>query len=330
MYKLIYMNGEDIRNITGYTSNYSRSDNIDALGQEFLFDLLCNPYDQYYQDTALDIGGKVRFEHNGVVVFSGILTDLSRSGVTGFSYTAYDFCYYLNKSEIMMQFNGVAASDAISQICSKYDVKVGSLCYISTSIKKIYNGSTVSDAIRDILEQAANEIGVKYRMEVRGDALYIEPYNKLVITAKYKPAPNLDAFNVTATPGGYSASKSIKEMKNNIIIVSSNEDSSQIYGRASDTSNQAKFGLLTHIEKIQDKDAAKAGQIAKMKLAELNRIREEINLNDMFGDDNVRSGRTLQFNQPTIDMVGDFLILNCTHKYAPNLHTMSLKLQREG
>lgn len=329
MFKLTYILGNTVRDITGYTSNYTRSDNIDALGQEFKFDLMCNPLDKYYKNTLLEIGGKIQFENNGIKVFTGIITDQSRSGVTGFSYTAYDFCYYLNKNEVMIQFNDVAASGAIQQICVKYNIKVGNICYIATNIKKIYNGLSVSDAIKDILKQAQDESGNKYRLEVRGNSLYIEPYSQLIIDAKYKPAPNLNEFDVTLVPGGYSSSKSIKDTKNNIVIISSNEESNQIYGQAADYDSQNKFGLLTHVEKIQDKDSAKANQIAKTKLAELNQVKEEINLNDLFGDDNIRSGRTLKFNQPNIDMVGDFLILNCTHKYAPNLHTMSLKFKRE-
>lgn len=324
----MYINSGKMQDITPYTSNYIRTDDIDALGQDFKFDLICNPRDQYLSDTALELGGKIQFENNGKKVFSGIITDLSRSGVTGYSYTAYDFCFYLNKNEIIIQFNGVSASDALQQICSKYNIKVGAICPIATIIKKVYNSSPISDVMKDILKQAEDETGQKYRMEVRGDCLHIEPYSALVIKAYYKPTPNMKEFSVTAVPAGYSSSQSIKDMKNNIIIVSDNEKEIQTYGVAADTKSQNRFGLLTHVEKIQDKDRAKAGQIAKTKLAELSKMKEEINC-ELFGDDSVRSGRILEFNQPLIDMKGKFLILNCAHKYAPNLHTMALKFRRE-
>ena len=45
------------------------------------------------------------------------------------------------------------------------------------------------------------------------------------------------------------------------------------------------------------------------------------------GDDAVRAGRILEFNQPGMDMVGQYLVKNCTHNYSNNNHTMQLELE---
>lgn len=323
---LIYVdkNGNS-RDITAITSNYSRSDNADALGMDFKFDLLSNPLDAAMAGKNLDVGGKVIFINDGSTVFSGILTDLSENGLSKKSWTAYDYAFYLNKSEEMMQFNAMAASKAVAQVCEKQSIPVGSICDMPTTITKIYNGNTVADIIKDICKQYTNETGNKVRLEVRDNQLYIEKYEDLILSATYTPASSAAAFDVTNWPGDFSATYSIAEMKNRVMVVSSKEKATQVLATQESADDIKTFGLLQHIEKVDDKNASQAGQIAKTKLQEMNRIKTSRKVK-VFGDDNIRAGRSLVFNQPNINLVGTFFIKNCTHTYSNLNHFMELDL----
>lgn len=326
--KLFYVVGDTLKDVSGFTSNYKRSDNKDGLGQEFSFDLVCNPIDKYYGDTKLDMGGKVLFENNGVQVFVGVIKEIKRRGLTDYSYTCYDFAWYLNKDEVFIQFNQCTAKSAIEQICAAKNIEAGTISdSLITPITKIYNGETVSDAIKDIMKQCTDESGKKYKMEVRGKKLFIEDYGELTMKAVYKPAPSMAEFDVTVVPAEFSASYSIADRVDKVVVISSSEKESQVLAEASNDGDISTYGALVHYEKVDKKNSAQAGQIAKTKLAELNKIKEERQLK-LFGDDSVRAGRILEFNQPDIDMVGKFLVVECSHEYNQNTHIMTCKFER--
>lgn len=316
------------KDITAHTSNYKRSDNVDSLGQEFTFDLLNNPIDKNHTGYALEMGAKIVVSHNGTTIFSGVIISYSRNTLTKYSYKAYDYAYYLNKSEAVIQFNDVSVETAITQLCSQEGIPLTIDCELPTKISKIYNGEVISRILDDLLKLASDETGLKYRKEFSNGALYINKRTNLVIEAYYKPAPKVDGFNPADLVGSFNSSYSVENMCNRIVIISSSEKNKQVYSEVSDDNNIQKYGQLTHYEKIDDKDTSKAGNIAQKKLKELNKITRSFSVT-LFGDDRVRSGRCLVFNQPDINLVGTFLVKNCTHNYNGRTHTMDLELDMD-
>ena len=312
--------------VTGVSGNYTRSDNVDSLGMSFNFSLLNNPLDKKFNRFEIPIGSKVVLSNNGVNIFSGIITSYDRSSFYNYSYKAYDYGFYLNKSEAMIQFNNISVSDAITRLCKENDIPVGSVTSITTNVSKIYNGDKISDIIKDLLKLGSDELGTKYRLEVRDNKLYIDKYEDLVVTAYYKPARNVGGFNPASYPGSFNSVYSIEEMATRVLIVSSSEKNSTIRATAEDSGNIAKYGLLTKVEKLDDKNKSQAMNIAKTKLKELNKVKRSFKIT-LYGDDKVRSGRMLVFNQPDINLVGAFLVINCTHKYNGRSHTMDLDLE---
>lgn len=312
--------------ITSVTGNYTRSDNIDALGMSFNFDLLNNPLDAKFNRYEIPIGSKVVLSNNGANVFSGIVISYGRSSMSKYAYKAYDFGFYLNKSEAMIQFNNTYVSEAIKKLCNENSIPVGAVTNISTNVSKIYNGDKISDIIKDLLKMGTNELGTKYRLEVRDNKLYIDKYEDLVLTAYYKPARNVGGFNSANYPGGFSSNYSIENMSNRVLIVSSSEKHASIQAAAEDSGNISKYGLLTKVEKLDDKNKSQATNIAKTKLKELNKVTRSFKIT-LFGDDKIRSGRMIVFNQPEINLVGTYLVKNCTHKYNGRSHIMELDLE---
>lgn len=312
--------------ITAVTGNYTRSDNVDSLGMEFSFDLINNPLDKKFNRYEIPVGSKVVLSNNGANVFSGIIISYDRRSMANYTYKAYDYGFYLNKSEAMIQFNNTSVSEAVKKLCSENSIPVGAVTSISTNVSKIYNGNKISDIIKDLLNLATNELGTKYRLEVRDNKLYIDKYEDLVITAYYKPARNVGGFNPANIPGAFTSTYSIEDMATRVLIISSSEKNATIRATAEDSSNISKYGLLTKVEKLDDKNNAQASNIAKVKLKELNKVKRSFKIT-LFGDDKVRAGRMLVFNQPDINLVGAFLVKNCTHNYNGRSHTMSLDLE---
>lgn len=302
--------------ITPYTGGYTLSDNIDSLGAEFTFKLMSNPLDVNFRGKELPIGTKVVFFHNTTKMFSGVITSYSRNAMAIFEYKAYDYAFYLNKSEAQIQFNNnINTSDAIRRLCNENGVTVGSICDIPTPVNKIYQGNPISDIIKDLLRMAEDEQKVHYRMEVRDAALYIERYQDLYVQA--------EAVNLI---GDFSSSYSVEDMANRIVIVSSSEKNQQIVAEKSDADSIRTYGQITKIEKVDDKKMSQAAEIAANKLLDKNSVKRSFSVT-LLGSDAVRSGRMMIFDQPEINLTGAYLVKNCTHNFDGNKHTMRLDLE---
>ena len=313
------------QDITAYTGAYSRADNIRALGMSFDFKLLSNPRDRNTKGRELPIGTKLTLFRDGEQIFSGIIVSYERSSLSEYTYKAYDYGFYLNKSEAIIQFNDISASAAIQKLCGENGVPVGAVADISANVRKIYNGSKISDIIRDLITMGENETGKKYRLEVRENKLFIEEYADLIVDAYYQPAAG-SGFNPADVPGSFQSTYSIEEMATRVLIASSCEKNATIRATAEDSEAVTKYGLLTRVEKIDDKNNSQAMNIAKKKLQELNKVKRSFKIT-LFGDDAVRSGRILVFNQPDINLVGAFLVRNCVHRYDGFNHIMELELE---
>lgn len=308
------------RDETRRAGNITRADNLDGLSVSLTFDIAVNPDDRYWPKTNIVAGDKVVFTNGGKAVFSGIITDMSQNSRYAKSYTANDYGWYLNKNEVVVQFRKMIASDAIKKLCNDFGVPVGAICSLPTKISKVYNGDTLSDCIKDIIKQTEADQGKSYRMELRDNKLYVEPYSDLVVRASFKPAANLAPFDPTRYPADERSSESIADMANVTKVVSASEQSAQIIGKAQDSASVARYGMLQKVEQAEQKDSAQAGNLAKNLLLELNKVTKTKTVK-LLGDDKVRSGRIL-YHQGVA-----YLVTSCTHTYNGAVHTMDLTLE---
>lgn len=301
--------------ITSHTGEYQLSDNIDSLGAEFQFDLMSNPLDANFSGNELPIGTKLVFFLDGTKMFSGIIVSYSRNSLTKYTYKAFDYAFYLNKSEAQIQFNNVNTSAAIRKLCDENGVTIGGICDIPTMVTKIYSGNTISDIIKDLLKMAETDQKVHYRLEVRDAALYIERYRDLYVQSK-----------VVDIVGDFNSSYSIEDMANRIIVVSSSEKNQQIIAEKSDQSSIRTYGQITKVEKVDDKQMSQAAEIAANTLLDKNGVKRSFSITTL-GSSAVRAGRMMVFNQPEINLTGAFLVKNCRHNFSGNKHTMQLDLE---
>lgn len=309
-------NGSDITKRTG---NFVRSDSVDGLAMSFSFSMAYNADDLYLPDLNILPGDKVIFINKGKTVFTGIIVD-EFSGQYEKNYTAYDYGWYLNKNEVVVQFRDMTAQDAITKLCDDFSIPVGTIASMPTKISKIYNGDILSDCIRDIISQVEQEQAKSFRMEIRDGKFYIEPYADLIITASFQSASNIAAFDPTKAPANEQISRSIAEMCNTIKVVSAEEESVQIIAEALDETSIARFGKLQKVERLNELSSAQVNNVAKNLLLEHNRI-TEVKTVTFLGDDAVRSGRILNVQGNM------YLVKSCSHSYTGASHTMDLELE---
>lgn len=313
-----YLPDGTTKDLTANTGNYSLSDHIDQLSAELKFNLTANPLDANFKDLWVPVGTKISFTHDKINLFQGIITKYDRNSLANFAYTANDYAYYLNKSEIIIQFNNVTTTQAIEQLCSENGIAIGSICDIPTIVNKIYNGSKISDVIKDLLKMAEADQKVHYYMEMREGKLWILKYSDLYI----QPTDTL-VKNIISE---FSSSYSMEDMTNKVVVISSKEKNTQIQATAEDTDSQQIYGTVQKVEKVDDKKVSQAQSIADGILSDKGKIKKSFSVTEL-GDDTVRAGRLLKFNYPEINLEGVFLVKASTHNYAGLKHTMRLELE---
>ncbi|MEH6940773.1 XkdQ/YqbQ family protein [Bacillus sp. JJ722] len=299
------------KDISGLVGNVSWHSNVDTLGMQLDFNLAYSDMKEIPKNVV-SIGDLIILKNNNTELFRGIVVSEKSAGRSPRSYVCFDFAFYLNKSKIIKQFNKHTASNAIQEVLREFNIP-NKVVSIPTKISTIYKDKVVSDIIKDILSQATKELGIKYRMEMRGGTLVIEKQKDLYVKAR------VDLI------GNPSRSQSIEEMKNSIVIVSGDEKVTKVVAKAKDNKNIKKYGLLQDVQSVDQKDIAKAQNIANQTLKELNVIKEDNSI-ELLGDDNVRAGRLLKVNEPITGIVGTYLITDCKQSLNNGIRKMSLTL----
>jgi len=260
------------------------------------------------------------------VIILGIVVDRTRKGKV-YNLSIYDFAFYLNKSEMTIQFNNTNATTAIEQLLKKAGIEIGSIPWMSTLITKIYIDTTISQILNEIIDQVFLETGIKYFFEMNGSKLDIKKVGAEVFEGSFKLADNLAPIMLEDVIGkDFTITDSISELKNSIIVLSSEADSVRILERAKDQASINQYGLLQDIISIDAKDEAKARNIANQALKEFNRVVSAITL-PVLGHKGLKQYRTLKINDADMGLVGDYLILSASHTYAGGVYKVSLSVE---
>ncbi|MDU0200168.1 XkdQ/YqbQ family protein [Paenibacillus sp. MAH-36] len=324
-HKLILVKDNTPIDITGYAGNLKWSSNIDSLAVECQFEYISSADMPYFDTVTISVGDQVMLQDAaGVTLHRFIIVKQERTDRFKFSYSCFDFAWYLNSNSAAIQFNGVSASAAIEQLLNRFNVK-HSVTKIDKSIKKIYNGDSLADIIKDILKQTTDETGRKYFMEMRLDTLYITPYEHLLINPTAQLADNTAPFPLVSAISNPSRSVSIEDMKNRVTVTSESDKALKVLQTVQDDKSIAQFGLLAHVESVDKKDEAQARNIARNKLAELNKATEDISI-DLLGSDELRAGRLLDVNETITGIVGRYVITQASHSEANGIHKTTIRL----
>lgn len=266
------------------------------------------------QSNMLEVGDKVVVTEDDERIFNGIVVSTSQGLNRDVSVTCYDYAFYMNKSEIIIQFNGVRADTAIKQLLAKVNVPVGSICTIKTTITDIFYGETPAAILNKILEKAYNELGKNYRYEMRNNKFYVEELNKL----KVDLSRELKYSSIQCT-------KSIEKMKNSILVVVNDSSNNYVYCKTQDTASINKYGLLQHVEKINADDVAKARNTMNVLNTNLNRVQLNFSIKLPIKR-KLRSGRVFALNTDEYRVNGSFIINSCKKDLTSQLMDLEVGL----
>ena len=287
-------------------------DDIETIASDFSFSSPQN----------VDVGAKVVIinEQTGKEVLRGIITDKSFDKSKLYQYSGFDYGFYLNKNEVIIQFNNVKIDTAIKQLCAKVNVPCGNICSINAYVTKIFKDNTVSDIILELLEMARKKTGAKYVFSCQKGKLEI--VNTMAQCDDDIVLTDGQTINIADSLGNISYSESIQELKNSISIVDSGEKSVFVVASAKDSASINQYGLLGQIETVDKDDKTSKSIIASNMLKELNKVTTSVSV-EMLGTDNLKKGSVLNLNYPDFNIEGNYYAKTTKHTISNNIHKVS-------
>lgn len=322
MHELWLVKKSKMINISPLVGSIKRRSNKDELGEELSFDIAFND-DKHFPKNPCEIGDMVILKNNNKEITRAIIEDEDRKGRDPISYTAFDFAFYLNKSNAVYQFNKIPADQAIKKILNDFSIPIGNIASMPTKIDKIFNDKKVSDIIKEIIKITKRNTGTKYLMEMRDGKLFIEKRNNMVVTGEFQLYKNGSKHDVVSAISNPSRKRSISDMINSIQVVSSKD---KVLLTKENEGMVKKYGKLQKVVKLDEKEKLTAKQIAQNELDDLAKVVEETSI-ELIGDDRVRAGRLFKIEEPITGISGTYLIKDANHTIAKGIHTMTLGLE---
>ena len=307
-YKIIIDN-EEIKNV----GELAWSDDIDTIASEFSFNSTAN----------IVIGSKLVITNAGKEVLRGIITDKRINQNKTYTYSGFDYGFYLNKNEVIIQFNNVKIDTAIKQLCAKVNVPCGNICAINAYVTKIFKDVVVSDIINELLEMATKKTGAKYvfscqcgKLEIVDTMSACEDIIELTRGQTIKIADSL---------GEIQYSESIQDLKNSITLIDDNDKTAYVVASAQDSGSISNYGLLGQIESIDKDDKTSKTVIANNLLKELNKVTTSIQVT-LLGTDNFKKGSILALDYPDYNINGNYYAKSTNHAVKNKNHIVNAEL----
>lgn len=319
-FKIVRVHNGAKETITKKVGSLSWTDRMDSLGVEFSFTFPYSYWDSQFKNK-LQLGDLIIIKSGKKEITRGIIT---QTPINGDDYKGYDYAFYLNKSEAIFQCKKIGASKAITQLLARYGVPIGEMPKLTTAINKLYKDVAVSEIIKSILSEVHDETGKSYRMEMTRGKFCIRRSGYIKIKPKYvdelgEKVSCTKACSVTGT-------RSIEDMRNQIIIAGTGDKKAQIKATVKDSKSIKKYGLLSQVETVEKTNQAKAKQKGKNLLKKLNKKTVSFTC-EMPGSTIIRAGRKIYFNRPEAGIKGWYKVKSATHNVTEGIYTVSLEME---
>lgn len=276
-----------------------------------------------YNIAPIGLGQQVRLTSGGTKVFNGIVTSREHTE-TARAYTAYDFCYYLNKSNLFIQFDaGVPVSKAIAKMWDVLGVSRTNLPNMSTPVsieKTTYFTETPARILRKLLAIETSVTGVEYYAYANGSGgIDIEPvgyYETQIPDLRTMSAPRYQ--------------QTLDDMRNSVQVVVGNVNdlTDPLGGAIEDGLSVRTYGMIREVISLDEEESQFAEAIARKTL-----MRKHFPLDGgdvtVLGDWRVLRGRRLEIREPVVGFNNTFVVRSVTHIVDPAvpLHTMKMTVE---
>lgn len=314
--------------ITNFVSELTWSENLDTAGLTLSFSVP-DKEERYIPRLKIIAGDIIQiFNDNGELI-RAVVVNISRNYPKR-TVKAFDFGFYLNKNDIVIQFKDKSVSECLKELFYHVGVTTGSVCDMPANVKGVYI-KNVNEIIKELIKIQQDNDGKKYYYEMRAEKIYVFQLPTKPIDCIFKPTVNVATFDVTDKNahgrGKYTCS--IENMRNSIIAEVNSKTSGEMPEKmfyARDEESIRKHGLLAENYSVNSDDADNIQELAKNELKEKNVIKQELSM-DFIGHDNARPGRVMHIADDYLGIDENYRIKSVSHKINGGIHTMSCTLE---
>lgn len=276
-----------------------------------------------YNIAPIGLGQTVRLTSGGTQVFQGIVTSREHTE-TARAYTAYDFCYYLNKSKLFIQFDeGVPVYQAIAKMWDTLGVTRINLPRMMTPVsveKMTYFTETPAQILKKLLAIETNVTGVEYYAYANNyGGVDIEPvgyYETQIPDLRTMSAPRYQ--------------QTLDDMRNSVQVVVGNVNdlTDPLGGAIEDGLSIRTYGMVREVITLDEDEAQFAEAIARKTLSRRHFPLDGGNVT-VLGDWRILRGRRLKIREPVVGFNNTFVVRSVTHIVDPAvpLHTMTMTVE---
>lgn len=328
MYKIMLTKDNQTSDITDLVSDLSWSENIDNVGATLNFSVP-DKEEKYIPRLNIMAGDIIQVFNNSGEMIRAIVVNVSRNYPKR-TVKAFDFGFYLNKNDIVIQFRNKSVSECLKQLFGRVGIGIGSVCDMPANVKGVYI-KNVNEIIKELIKIQQDNDGKKYYYEMRADKIYVFQFPTEPLSYIFKPAVNVAQFDIT-DKSAHSRGKythSIENMRNAVIAEVNSKTSGEMPEKqfiARDEESIRKYGLLAENYSVNSDDTDNIQELAKNELKEKNTLKRELSM-DFIGHDSARAGRVMHIADDYLGIDENYRIKSVTHKINGCVHTMSCVLE---
>lgn len=297
-------------------SRYGLAASLGTLGDRLTFSIPTDPTDP--DPPEIELGAAVRLsgDAKSLVYFDGIIT-ARRHTDTAREYTAYDFCYYLNKSQICIQFPEQRTDRAIAQLWAALGIKYTRLPAMQGVLEAITYIKTPSAILGTLLDFERDISGVEYFPAADGYG-----------TINILPVGYLRSGLTLSGISSPVMADSLDEMRNRIYYAIKSDDIVTLTAEAADEASIARYGQIAEYI-VDSAEPIYTAAVADRRLA---RKRVPLPTGELtaLGDWSASVGSVIAADDAVTGLRGDFIIDAVTHDVNDGLHLMTLGLSQRG
>lgn len=267
----------------------------------------------------VEVGKDIRLYKYGVEIFRGVIFNTEIASDGSFSFTAYDYNYYLTKNTDSMKFVKQKASQVIRTICKKFDIPYDHIDDTGYVIPKlILRNKSIYDMITIALTETRKKTGKVFMLGNESGKLVLRERKSQVKRVTIKDGSNLLSANY---------SESIDDLRNSVRLTGKNGEESKGV-TVSDSDSVKKYGLMREKDHESEKTDTQLKPIANALLKELNKVAKESSV-EAIGDRSIISGKMVQVSEKMTGISGGFYVITDSHTFEPNgVHTMDLTVSK--
>lgn len=273
------------------------------------FSIVQKSSDKHLPKVTLAEGNDVLLKEDGVIIFGGILFDISVSAASGLvTYTAFDLMFYINNSEISKVFDDTPENIA-AWVCNYLVIPFGSVAKTGITVYSPCLGKKAYDAIMSAYTAASRKNGKKY-------IPLMKKVNQLHVIEKGQYCGVVLEGTYNLEDASYRTS--LQPMVNRVLITDKNGNPVRTVESSEFPTD--KYGIVQKVYKQQD------GKDDDAEAKALMQGIEQSGSVTALSDTRAVSGYGIAIQEPVSGLYGFFYIESDTHMFVNGKGQMQLTL----